>query len=89
MGKKKTKDIFEYSPAPESTGHIQINEKYDLFIGNKWVKPEKGKYFNTINPASEDVLAQIAQANEKDVDKAVKSARKAFRSWFSRNSSKF
>jgi aldehyde dehydrogenase (NAD+) len=49
-----------------------------LFIGGKWVKPSSGKYFDTINPATEEKLASIAEANDKDVDKAVKAARKAY-----------
>ena len=66
------------APAPESTNHIQLNEQYELFIGGKWVKPSSGKYFATINPATEEKIAMIAEANEKDVDKAVKAARKAY-----------
>ena len=59
----------------------EIKEKYDLFIGGKFVKPKSGKYFDTINPATEKSLAKVAEANEKDVDSAVKSARKAFKPW--------
>ncbi|GAB5420489.1 MAG: aldehyde dehydrogenase family protein [Crocinitomicaceae bacterium] len=75
---KKNKINWEYAPAPESTGHIDLKEKYDLFIDGKWVKPSSGKYFDTINPANKKKLASVAQANEKDVDKAVKAARKAY-----------
>lgn len=69
---------WDLAPAPESTSHIQLNEQYELFIGGKWVKPSSGKYFPTINPATEEKIAMIAEANEKDVDKAVKAARKAY-----------
>jgi aldehyde dehydrogenase (NAD+) len=69
---------WNYAPAPEDTKHIHINKQYDLFIGGKFVKPSSGKYYNTINPASESVLSSIADANETDVDKAVKAARKAY-----------
>lgn len=82
MAKKIIKINFDtgwdLAPAPESTGHIQLKEQYDLFIGGKWVKPSSGKYFATTNPADETKLAMIAEANEKDVDKAVKAARKAY-----------
>lgn len=82
MTKKTIKINFDtgwdLAPAPESTSHIQLNEQYDLFIGGKWVKPSSGKYFPTINPATEEKIAMIAEANEKDVDKAVKAARKAY-----------
>ncbi len=69
---------WDYSPAPESSGYIQLKERYDLFIGGKFVKPQSGKYFASINPATEQKLAEIAEANEKDVDLAVKSAQKAY-----------
>ncbi len=72
---------WQYSPAPESTSHINLKKKYDLFIDGKWVAPSSGKYFDTINPATEEKIADIAEANEKDVDKAVKAARKAFGPW--------
>ena len=69
---------WEYAPSPEGTGHIKLNKKYNLFIDGKWVAPSSKKYFETINPATEEVLAEIAYANEKDVDLAVKAARKAY-----------
>ena len=69
---------WTYSPAPESSGHADIKKKYDLFIDGKWVKPSSKKYFDTTNPATEEKLAEIAEANQADVDKAVKAARKAY-----------
>lgn len=74
---KKTVE-WDYVPAPESTGHINLKDRYDLFIGGKWVKPNSGKYFDTINPANKKKLAEVAHADERDVDKAVKAARKAY-----------
>jgi len=81
MGKSPTLEFdskWNLSPAPESTGHINLKEQYDLFIGGKWVKPASKKYFDTINPATEKVLAKVAEANEKDVNRAVLAARKAY-----------
>lgn len=82
MTKKTIKINFDtgwdLAPAPENTSHIQLNEQYELFIGGKWVKPSSGKYFATVNPATEEKIAMVAEANEKDVDKAVKAARKAY-----------
>ncbi len=75
---KKKEITWDYAPAPESTSHIKLQDKYELFIDGKWVKPASKKYFETINPANGKVLAQVAQANEKDVDRAVKAARKAY-----------
>jgi aldehyde dehydrogenase (NAD+) len=69
---------WQYAPAPESRDHIQLKDRYELFIGGKWVAPTEGKYFATINPATEEKLADIAEANAKDVDKAVRAAREAY-----------
>lgn len=69
---------WQYAPAPESRDHIQLKDRYELFIGGKWVAPTEGKYFATINPANEEKLADIAEANAKDVDKAVRAAREAY-----------
>lgn len=69
---------WQYAPSPESKDHIQLKEQYELFIGGQWVKPSKGKYFDTINPATEERLARIAEASKEDVDKAVKAARNAY-----------
>lgn len=78
--KKNTKTAVEwdYSPSPESTSHIELKSKYDLYIDGKFVKPSGGKYFTTYNPATEEKLADVAYANDKDVDKAVKAARRAY-----------
>lgn len=67
-----------YAPAPESTDHIRLQDRYGLFIGGKFVPPASGKYFKTINPASEKVLAEVAEADARDVDRAVKAARQAY-----------
>lgn len=75
-------------PAPESTATIKLKETYDLFINGKFVAPKSGKYFDTINPANEKVLAKVAEANEEDVDLAVKAARKAYTTSWSKLSGK-
>ncbi len=69
---------WTYAPAPEDSKHIKLNKKYDLFIGGKFVKPGKGKYFDTFSCSTEEKLAEIAEADEKDVDLAVKAARNAY-----------
>ena len=68
---------WKYAPSPESKSHIRLKDRYDLFIGGKFVKPSSGNYFDTINPATEEKIAEIAEANTTDVDKAVKAARTA------------
>ena len=75
---------WSYSPAPESTDHIEIKDKYGLFINGKFVEPIKGKYFPTINPANEKRLSMVAEATKEDVDKAVKAARKAYETVWSK-----
>jgi aldehyde dehydrogenase (NAD+) len=69
---------WEYTPSLEGTSHIQFKERYELFIDGKWVKPSNNRYFDTINPANEEKLAEIAWASDEDVDLAVKAARKAY-----------
>jgi len=68
----------KYAPAPESTSSASFKPQYDLFINGKFVKPSSKKYFSTINPATEEKLSEVAEANSTDVDTAVKSARNAF-----------
>ncbi len=72
---------FEYSPAPESTAIVNINSSYDLFINGEFVPSRTGKKFQTINPATEAVLAEITEASDLDVDAAVLAARKAYKTW--------
>lgn len=84
--KEKSKNIpsfdfagqWSYAPAPEDTGHVKIQDKNQLFINGRMTAPKSGKYFNTINPANEKVLASVAQAGSADVDQAVKAARNAY-----------
>jgi aldehyde dehydrogenase (NAD+) len=73
-------DLWEYDPAPE-TADPKLKPKYDLFIGGKFVAPKSGKYFDSVNPATEEVLAEIALASPADVDAAYHAAQKAFTPW--------
>ena len=75
---------WEYDPAPESTDHVQVRKRYGLFINNEFVAPEKGRYFDTVNPATEEKLSRVAEASEADVDKAVAAARDAYRTVWSK-----
>lgn len=68
----------KYAAAPESKSSASIKPKYDLFINGKFEKPLSKKYFDTINPATEEKLSEVADANAADVDKAVKAARIAY-----------
>ncbi|MGB5257842.1 MAG: aldehyde dehydrogenase family protein [Woeseiaceae bacterium] len=75
---------WEYAPAPESTDHVKLNKRYGLFIDGDFVAPEKGRYFDTVNPATEEKLSRVAEASSADVDKAVSAARKAYQNTWSR-----
>jgi aldehyde dehydrogenase (NAD+) len=51
---------------------------YGLYINGKWEASESGRTFHSINPANEEIIAQVALGGEKDVDAAVRAAREAF-----------
>ena len=72
--------VFSYAPAPESRAIVDIKSSYGLFIGGEFVDG-RGQGYKTINPANEEVLAEVSEATEADVDAAVTAARKAFRTW--------
>src|SRR5438067_5003729 len=74
---------WEYSPSLESTEIVSIADTYGLFIGGKVVEPGSGDYFKTINPATEEVLAAVPVADDRDIDAAVSAARKSFPEWSS------
>ncbi len=69
---------WDYAPAPEDSMSYVIAPQHELFINGEFVAPKSGKYFESINPATEQTLTTIAAANAQDVDAAVKSARKAY-----------
>ena len=69
---------LDYAPAPEATDHVKLRADHGLLIGGRWVEPASGKSFKTINPATEEVLAEVAEAGEEDVEAAVKAARSAY-----------
>ncbi|MEU4400090.1 aldehyde dehydrogenase family protein [Micromonospora orduensis] len=70
--------MFEYAPAPESRSVVDLKPSYGLFIDGTFVDPTDGGSFKSINPASEEVLAEIAEAGAEDVERAVRAARKAY-----------
>jgi aldehyde dehydrogenase (NAD+) len=71
--------LFEYAPAPESRSIVDIAPSYGLFIDGEF--GEAKDTFKTINPATEEVLTEVALAGPEDVDRAVAAARRAFTSW--------
>ena len=68
---------FDYAPAPESRSVVDIKSSYGLFINGEFTDGG-GKSFKTISPSTEEVLSEVAEADQKDVDKAVKAARRAY-----------
>jgi len=71
-----SRTAFDYAPAPESRSIVDIKSSYGLFIGGEFVDGS-GSAFKTISPASEEVLAEVAEATSNDIDRAVKAARQA------------
>jgi aldehyde dehydrogenase (NAD+) len=68
---------FQYAPAPESRSIVDIKPSYGLFIDGQFVDGS-GPTFKTVNPATEEVLAEVAAGSEADVDAAVRAARRAY-----------
>jgi aldehyde dehydrogenase (NAD+) len=66
------------APAPESKSVAKIADRYELFINGKFEKPNSKKYRDTINPATEEKLSSVAEANANDVNKAVSAAKTAY-----------
>ncbi|HUM65839.1 MAG TPA: aldehyde dehydrogenase family protein, partial [Chitinophagaceae bacterium] len=75
---------WSYEPAPESKSAASIKPQYDLFINGQWQKPLSKKYFDSINPADEEKLSEVAEASAADVNRAVAAARNAYEKTWSR-----
>ena len=74
---------FDYAPAPESREVVSLRERYGLFIGGELVDPRSGEFHPSVNPATEEPLAEVAYAGAEDVDHAVRAARDAFENGWS------
>ena len=74
---------WEYAPAPEARDIVRFQERYGLFVGGELVEPRSKEWFPTISPATEEQLAEVAQAGAEDVDAAVGAARAAFENGWS------
>ncbi len=72
---------WEYASAPESTDIVRLDDRYGLFIGGEFVEPKSGRWFPTISPSTEEVLADVAEADATDVARAVDAAREAAPVW--------
>lgn len=77
---------FDYAPSLESTSLVKIQPKQKMFINGEFVDADSNKTFSTINPATGEVLAEIAWAQTADVDRAVQAAQESFRKVWSKTS---
>jgi aldehyde dehydrogenase (NAD+) len=73
-----TGQSWDYAPAPESRDIVTIAADYGLFIDGEFTPAADGKQFTTVNPATEEALANVAEAGSQDVGRAVSAARGAF-----------
>ena len=77
----RTSIVWDYSPAPESTDHVRLRDRYGLFVDGDFRDPADGRYVATINPATEEPLAEVAFGGPQDVLAAIESARSAAPKW--------
>ncbi len=72
---------WDYAPAPEARDLVQLRERYGHFIGGTWIEPKQT--YTTIDPSTEEPLAEVGQATPEEVDLAVGAAREAFENGWS------
>jgi aldehyde dehydrogenase (NAD+) len=72
---------WTYAPAPESREIVRLRERYGLYVGGEWL--EAAETYATISPSTEETLAEVGQASDADVLRAVESARGAFENGWS------
>jgi aldehyde dehydrogenase (NAD+) len=73
---------WEYAPAPESREIVTLQERYGLFIDGRFRDAAGGATFTTVDPSTEQPLAEVAKASPADIDRAVGAAvRAGRRSW--------
>ncbi|MGZ5318933.1 MAG: aldehyde dehydrogenase family protein [Actinomycetota bacterium] len=77
----ETPSAWAYAPAPESKDIVRLEDRYGLFVGGEFVEPKSGRWFTTIDPSSEEPLAEVAEAGAEDVALAVEAARAATGAW--------
>ena len=66
------------APKSRTVKPPKVKPQQPLFIGGKWLDSVSGKFFQTTNPSTGEVICQVAEGDKADVDLAVKAARKAF-----------
>jgi aldehyde dehydrogenase (NAD+) len=78
---QRTSIAWDYAPAPESPEHVRLRDSYGLFIDGSFVDPVDGTRVPSINPATEEVVAEVAFAGPQDIAHAVRAARAAQPGW--------
>jgi aldehyde dehydrogenase (NAD+) len=69
---------WEYAPAPQERDFVTIAPSYGLFVNGEFAPAADGRTLTTVNPATEEPLAEVAVAGAADVDRAVRAARAAY-----------
>ncbi|HZC13319.1 MAG TPA: aldehyde dehydrogenase family protein, partial [Thermoleophilaceae bacterium] len=77
----RTRIVWDYAPAPESPDHVRLRDSYGLFIDGDFCDPLDGARVPSVNPATEETLAEVAFAGPADVRRAIGSARAAHPGW--------
>jgi aldehyde dehydrogenase (NAD+) len=77
----RTSVVWEYAPAPESADHVRLKDRYGVFLDGDFTDPAGGRYAPTVNPATEETIAEVAQASAHDIERAVQTARTAQPRW--------
>lgn len=70
-----------YTNPNESNAKYKVKERYSNFIDGSWTEPQEGEYFDNISPITGDNYAKVPRSSQKDVDLAVKAAKKAQVEW--------
>jgi aldehyde dehydrogenase (NAD+) len=74
---------WDYAPAPEARDIVRFQDRYGLYVGGEEIEPRSGEWFASVSPATEEPLAEVAQAGPEDVALAVGAAREAFENGWS------
>jgi aldehyde dehydrogenase (NAD+) len=75
---QRTPAVWELDPAPESTAHVRLQDRYELFIDGRFVPSSGDGQFESINPASEQPIARITESTDEDIGRAVQAARRCY-----------
>jgi aldehyde dehydrogenase (NAD+) len=81
MTRARTAIVWDYAPAPESTDHVRLRDSYGLFVDGDFRDPLEGARVATINPATEEPIADVAHAGPADLRRAIEAARGAQPRW--------